>query len=236
MGVVFAGLLSLLQVIYWSSRPKFILLGKVGIAWRDVDSYANTVQVPGVLIVRMDAPRMSFYNISWFREGLENMELRLREEGSQAPLQAIIVDLSPTNGVDATAIQYLQEIVGSYQKRGIKLCWVAMKSNIKSVFEQTGVTQNKVHRNIFPKIEDALQEAKANIRASSETTTNGMVQLDVVEDSIQDTSASTQSPNPLTSSGRLENDIMDLGERSDATFKRAPLVPLKVDQYAKWDL
>jgi MFS superfamily sulfate permease-like transporter len=79
MGVVFAGLLSLLQVIYWSSRPTFILLGKVGIAWRNVDNYSQAVQVPGALIVRMDAPRLSFYNISWFREGLENMELRLRE-------------------------------------------------------------------------------------------------------------------------------------------------------------
>lgn len=86
MGVMVAGLLSLLQVIFWSSRPQFILLGKFNgtAAYRDVDVYQNVIQLPGIMIVRMDAPRLSFYNISWFREGLDTMEHRLEVDPTYA--------------------------------------------------------------------------------------------------------------------------------------------------------
>jgi hypothetical protein len=105
-----------------------------------------------------------------------------------------------------------------------------MKPSIKHVFEQTGVTKNAAEHNIFHKIEDAIADFKQQSAASSSPSpTPGLVQLDIADDENKNNTSLTSSGN------RNLNDIMDLGERSDATFKRAPLVPLGVDHYAKWD-
>ena len=61
--------LSLLRVLLFVARPRTLVLGNIpnSMIYRSVDQYPDTNNVPGVLILEIDAP-IYFANSSYLRE------------------------------------------------------------------------------------------------------------------------------------------------------------------------
>lgn len=61
--------LSLLRVLLFVARPRTMVLGNIpdSVIYRSVDQYPNANNVPGILILEMNAP-IYFANSSYLRE------------------------------------------------------------------------------------------------------------------------------------------------------------------------
>eukprot|EP01117_Protostelium_nocturnum_P005547 TRINITY_DN2005_c0_g1_i2.p1 TRINITY_DN2005_c0_g1~~TRINITY_DN2005_c0_g1_i2.p1 ORF type:complete len:782 (+),score=267.87 TRINITY_DN2005_c0_g1_i2:283-2628(+) len=100
LGVATAGLLSLCQVIYHSGRPDIFEMGKIPDSqpqiWKNTLRYPRAETISGIIVVGVSAPRLSFYNFSWFRSGLDNIEAEY-----ESKKDTLHVAISSTNGGSA---------------------------------------------------------------------------------------------------------------------------------------
>ncbi|KAJ3112338.1 Solute carrier 26 [Phlyctochytrium bullatum] len=75
-------------------------------------------------------------------------------EGSQ--INAVIFDIGAMNGIDATATQTMMEIVESYHRRNIIVCFVKLRDTCKPLFLRSGLWALVGMDHFFDKIRDAL--------------------------------------------------------------------------------
>ena len=105
-GVLLAVVLSLLWLLSIGSRPHDAVLGRApGIkGFHDVNDYPGAATIPGLLIYRFDA-NLVFFNCDHFKESV------LRHiDAAAAPVEWVLIDASPINVVDYTALQKVDEL------------------------------------------------------------------------------------------------------------------------------
>lgn len=66
------------------------------------------------------------------------------------------------DGIDSTAIQYIQEILDSYQKKGVTVYWTHVQSSIKAALARTGITKGKEVQTVFMTTHDAVEHIMKN--------------------------------------------------------------------------
>lgn len=69
--------LSLLRLLLFMARPRTMVLGNIpdSVIYRSVDQYPNAINVPGILILEINAP-IYFANSSYLRERfLQNIKI-----------------------------------------------------------------------------------------------------------------------------------------------------------------
>ena len=105
-GVMLAVALSLAWLLMVASRPKDAVLGRVpGLpGFHSIADYPSARTVPGLLIYRFEAA-LVFFNIDYFGE-----RLRAAIQAARTPVEWVILDASPVNWIDATAVQRLDEL------------------------------------------------------------------------------------------------------------------------------
>ncbi len=105
-GVMLAIALSLAWLLMVASRPQDAVLGRVpGLrGFHSVADYPQASTVPGLLLYRFEA-NLVFFNIDYFGE-----RLRAAIRRSRTPVEWVVVDASPINWIDATALQRLDEL------------------------------------------------------------------------------------------------------------------------------
>jgi len=162
VGVACAGLLSLVQVIYWSSRPAVVALGRMpGFEeFLDVVRFPQCQRHPGVIIVSLGAPRLSFYNIAWFRENLDTKVAINNGQGNK--IHSIICDLRALEQMDSTGLLYMKEMSSGLKEKGVKLVWSHVRKTVKDVLTRGGVTaRNSDDDNVFATTHEALEAIMA---------------------------------------------------------------------------
>ncbi|XP_022868100.1 sulfate transporter 3.1-like [Olea europaea var. sylvestris] len=98
IGLIMAVGISLLRVLLFVARPRTLVLGNIpgSEIYRNVDQYPNTNNVPGVLVLEIDAP-IYFANASYLRERIsrwiDDKEDRLKSSG-ETSLQYVILEMS----------------------------------------------------------------------------------------------------------------------------------------------
>ncbi|XP_047328069.1 sulfate transporter 3.1-like [Impatiens glandulifera] len=127
IGLVLAVALSLLRVILFVARPRTIELGNIpnSMIYRSVDQYPNQNKVPGLLILRIDAP-IYFANASYLRERvlrwIDDEEDKIKLSGDTATtLQYVVLDFSAVGNIDTSGISMLEEVKKTFERRGLKL-------------------------------------------------------------------------------------------------------------------
>ena len=105
-GVMLAVALSLAWLLMVASRPKDAVLGRVpGLpGFHSVADYPSARTVPGLLVFRFEAA-LVFFNVDYFGE-----RLRAAIQAARTPVEWVILDASPVNWIDATAVQRLDEL------------------------------------------------------------------------------------------------------------------------------
>ena len=116
-GVMLAVALSLAWLLMVASRPQDAVLGRVpGLpGFHSVADYPQASTVPGLLLYRFEA-NLVFFNVDYFGE-----RLRAAIAAARTPVEWVVVDASPINWIDATALQRLDELRSELAARGITL-------------------------------------------------------------------------------------------------------------------
>ena len=153
-GVMLAVALSLAWLLMVASRPQDAVLGRVpGLpGFHSVADYPEARTVPGLLLYRFEAI-LVFFNVDHFAE-----RLRAAIAAAKTPVEWVIVDASPINWIDATALQRLDELRRELAAQSITLGIARAKLSLNRAFNPTWVAQRRPETEMrrFPTLKAAV--------------------------------------------------------------------------------
>jgi high affinity sulfate transporter 1 len=155
-GIVVAVTLSILNVFRRSWWPYMARLGSVpGMpGYHDRSLHPDGVELPGIVIVRFDAP-LFFANAKTFRD-----ELR-RIARTDEPPRYIVIAAEPITDVDTTAADVLLALDEELNAAGISLVFAELKDPVRAKLERYELVGPLDPAHFFPTIEAAIDALTA---------------------------------------------------------------------------
>jgi MFS superfamily sulfate permease-like transporter len=152
-GIVIAVGLAILQFFERAWRPYSAVLGRPpGVAgFHDIARYPDAVQIPGLLILRWDAP-LFFANASLFRD----MVRQRLVETAPAP-RSVILAAEPITDVDTTAAEVLADLDEELNAHLVHLVFAGLKDPVKDKLVRYGLLDTIDRRHFFPTLEVAVE-------------------------------------------------------------------------------
>ena len=149
VGLTFVWLLSV------GSRPHDAILGRVPgeRGFHNLEFYPEAKTVPGLLLYRFDADLL-FYNVDYFKQRV----LKLIDQ-SETPVEWVVVDASPINVLDVTALQKFEEFRQDLAARGIAIGHSRAKRNLAKYFRHGWLDARRESSETlnFPTLKAAVQ-------------------------------------------------------------------------------
>jgi high affinity sulfate transporter 1 len=153
-GVFIAVILSIIWLLMAESKPHDAILGHApGVkGFHDTNDYPEALTIPGLLIYRFDA-NLVFFNCDHFRDRVNQ---KISE--SQAPVEWLLVDASPINIVDYTALQKMKELRMELKARGILLVFANTKHTLAHYFRPHWMSVMTKDRDdlLYPTVKSAI--------------------------------------------------------------------------------
>lgn len=145
-GIVFAILLSLANFVRKALRPHSTELGKVeGVpGYHDVERHPEAAVIPGLLIVRFDAP-LFFANSPTFGRVLQE---RLRR--SNREVERVLVVGNAITDIDTTGAEILSDILDDLERRNIEFAFAGLKGPVKDRLRSYGLYERIGDANFHP--------------------------------------------------------------------------------------
>ena len=146
-GMIIGVVASLVIVIYRSSRPHLSSLGRVpGVpgAYSDLTRHPDNTPIPGVMILRLDAP-MYYANALTVRDRAKT----LIEEAETLP-RAVIFDAAAQDDIDLTSTDTLKSLVKELRAKNIAVYFAEVHAPIREFSRRTGLLELVGEDNIFP--------------------------------------------------------------------------------------
>ncbi|MGW5739047.1 MULTISPECIES: SulP family inorganic anion transporter [Streptomyces] len=155
-GIAVAVGLSILNVFRRAWWPYSTELGRVpGLeGYHDVRSHQNAERLPGLAMVRFDAP-LFFANAKTFRDQV------LRYTRTTAPLECVLIAAEPVTDVDTTAADVLEDLDRTLQERGVALVFAELKDPVRRKIERYGLTRTFDPAAFYPTVESAIEAYRA---------------------------------------------------------------------------
>ena len=163
-GIIVGVGLSLIVLIYRTSRPYVAELGKVPNSdfYRNRSRFEEVIIEDDILIFRFDA-QIFYANSSYFRDKLDEMAI---EKG--AALKLIVIDAESINRVDSTGVEMLKERVKFYKKKGIVISLAGVKGPVRDDLFRSGILSIIDVNHFFMRANDAVKFYKTGDRAQQE--------------------------------------------------------------------
>ncbi|XWS36333.1 hypothetical protein CRYUN_Cryun20dG0076100 [Craigia yunnanensis] len=161
VGLVIAVAISVLRLLLFVARPKTFVLGNIpnSTIYRNVEQYPNTNNVPGVLILEIDAP-IYFANSSYLRERIsrwiDEEEDKLKSTG-ETSLQYVILDLSAVGNIDTSGISMLEEVKKTTYRRGLKLVLANPGAEVMKKLNKSKFLENIGQEWIYLSVGEAVE-------------------------------------------------------------------------------
>ncbi len=158
--------LSLLTVIYRTTKPHLAILGQVPDTnyYRNIDRFGTLKEPEGLLLLRFDA-QLYFANTNFIQEKIED---HITRRGNN--LEGLILDCSGTNHVDSSGIYALADIIDDCREKGICVYFTGVKGPVRDAFAKGQLTEKIGKENFFMGIEEAVNSHRRN--NDCETTTS----------------------------------------------------------------
>lgn len=153
-GVLLAVALTLVWLLAMVSRPHDAVLGRLaGLkGFHALWDYPEAKTIPGLLLYRFDA-EILFFNCEYFCE-------RIRQEiaSAETKVEWVVLDASPVNVVDFTAVEKIDALRRELEAEGIVLAFARVKHALGSFFRPDWVTQleERAGRPAFPTLKTAV--------------------------------------------------------------------------------
>jgi len=154
-GALVTILISVLQIIYRSTRPVCVSMGPVSgtSVYKAGTQFSKTITKKGILVVRLDSG-LYFYTTAWLKENLFTWE-------SESPIQvkAIVLDASAISSADSTGVHGLMEIIDEYKKKSICVFFSNVPNALMETMELAGLLEKVGPDSFFGTTHEAVQVA-----------------------------------------------------------------------------
>lgn len=154
LGVVVA----LLLLIYRASRPRISMLGAdpvVSGVFADLRRHRGITAVPGVLIVRPDAP-LFYANAELVRDAIEQAAA-----SSPDPVSAVVLVLDGNDEIDITSAEQLTRLAGNLEGRNVALGLAHVHGPALQMAERSGLLARIGADHVFPTTPAAVAWARS---------------------------------------------------------------------------
>jgi len=150
-GIALAITIAVIEFLWDGWRPHSAVLGEVpGIrGYHDVSRYAEGRQIPGLVLLRWDAP-LFFANAELFSDRVLAAVAR-----SPTPVHWLVVTAEPVTSIDVTSADMLAELDDTLRARGIALCFAEMKDPVKDKLRRFGLF-TRFEPRLFATIDEAV--------------------------------------------------------------------------------
>jgi SulP family sulfate permease len=152
-GLVIGVTSMLVLFVYQASRPHLAVLGAVpGVpgAYRDVEGHPEYAQVPGLLLLRLEAP-LFYANAAMIRDHVK----RLVGAAEPTP-RAVILDLGANGQLDITSAEVLVDLATTLRGAGVGLVLADVRSRVANTARIAGVTEAVGADHVFHTLDDAV--------------------------------------------------------------------------------
>ncbi|BAV33464.1 sulfate transporter [Sulfuricaulis limicola] len=151
-GILTGILLSLALFLFRTMKPRIVLLGldKDGML-RNAERFNLPKLHPQVTAIRFDG-QLYFANVNYFEEST------LYLVSNDPDLKYILVVGSGINGLDASGVEMLRNLLDRLSQNKIELVFCSIKGNVIDVMQRTGLIDRIGRDNIFASEDVALKE------------------------------------------------------------------------------
>jgi MFS superfamily sulfate permease-like transporter len=154
-GLVIGVIAMMLLVVYNASRPYLSVIGEIPGApgaFGDVERHPAYEEVPGLLILRLEAP-LFYANASMVRERIKVLV------GSADPTpRAVIIDAAANGGeLDITAADTLTQLVGELRGAGVDVALAEVRTPVRDMARRSALLDALGKDRIFHTIQEAVE-------------------------------------------------------------------------------
>jgi MFS superfamily sulfate permease-like transporter len=159
-GISLAIVIAVIEFLWDGWRPHSAVLGQVDniSGYHDISRYPQARQMPGLVILRWDAP-LFFANAELFRD----RALQAIADAPE-PVRWLLVAAEPVTSVDVTAADVLCELDDNLRAANIELCFAEMKDPVKDKLRRFGLYARFDER-FFATLEDAVSACSSAQRS-----------------------------------------------------------------------
>lgn len=152
-GLILAVLLGLVLVLYRSSRPRLALLGEQGEhpgVYTDRARSPESRGVPGLLMVRIDAP-LYYFNVNHVVQRLVELV-----EGAEPAPRGLLLDIGSSSDLDLSTIDVLRALVRDLAERDVEVLFAHVRGPVRDRLERVGLLDD-AKRRMFLTVDAAVQ-------------------------------------------------------------------------------
>lgn len=170
-GIALGVVLSILWLIYLTSRPKGAVLGQLPgtEAYRDVQIHPEAITFPGLLIWRIGG--------DLFFASVGHMGSKLKAALAARPdVKRVLLDFDSVEFIDVTAADELLRLAEALQKNGISLGLARVRDPVRDDMRRAGIEAAVGSTNFYERMTDgvrAWQHAAPSIGTFARTTREG---------------------------------------------------------------
>ncbi len=154
---VFAGvLLSILVILYKSTKPHIAILGKLPNTniYRNLDRYKTAEKLKGALIIRFD-DQLYFANASFFQDRIQEIVEQEKE------LQFFLLDASNIHDIDSTGVHALEEVFTFLKSRNLPFYISGLRGPVRDRIAKEGLTERLGEKNFYLEIHQAIADLQS---------------------------------------------------------------------------
>jgi SulP family sulfate permease len=160
LGLAFGVGASLLLFVLRTTRPHTAVLGRLPgtEVYRNVLRFPDAETVPGVVIVRLDAP-LYFANATYLID-------ELRRQIAAAPdARAVVLDAGGIHDIDVSALASLRDFLGELRQRDLALYIADLKGPVRDILARNGLTAELGPDRFSFTTHEAVQRARGHAAA-----------------------------------------------------------------------
>lgn len=152
-GILVAVALALLVVIRRISRPHDAVLGSIeGVdGYHDIEGYANSETVPGLIAYRFDAP-LFFANADYFLSQVRELVAL-----AETPVAWLLIDAEGMVDIDVTALEALDTLQRELAQKGILLAIARAHYPLEEMLKRAGFLERIGPEHLYPTVRTAVQ-------------------------------------------------------------------------------
>jgi SulP family sulfate permease len=135
-GLMLAVFLSVVMLLYRASRPYIAILGqRANGEYSDLDRHPDAQTVPGLVMLRLDAP-LYFFNANVARTQI------LAQTSGDAPPRAILLDLAASADLDIGTSDMLRDLCSDLRAKQIDLLFAQIRGSVRDRMARTGLLEH----------------------------------------------------------------------------------------------
>ncbi len=161
IGILTGVVLSLLLLLYQTSRPNVVELGAIShptgmTHYRNIERFEDAITTDDHLIIRFDN-QLHFANSSFFKDSI----VAILDKKPIKPLY-LVLDASNIYDMDSTGLHALEDLYVTLKGRSIQLVISGAKGDVRDLFKRSGFFQKLESSHHFMQVTDAIAYSESD--------------------------------------------------------------------------